>query len=75
MYDLCTHSFIVKIWLEESLPEAGRAIWRGRITHVPSRKTALGHELEQILRFIAPYLEEMGVDVCPPGGAGPREAG
>ncbi|MEJ2557400.1 MAG: hypothetical protein P8186_14425 [Anaerolineae bacterium] len=56
-----THSFIVKIWLEETAEEAGRATWRGHITHVPSGKRRYLQNVDDIVTFIAPYLEGMGV--------------
>jgi hypothetical protein len=61
-----THSFIVKIWLEETAEEAGQAVWRGHITHVPSSKRRYFQDLENVPLFIAPYLQEMGVDFRPP---------
>jgi hypothetical protein len=56
-----THSFIVKVWLEETVEEAGTAIWRGRVTHVPSGERRYITKLDDILAFIAPYLQGMGV--------------
>ena len=56
-----THSFIAKVWLEETVEEAGRAIWRGHVTHVPSGERRYLQNLDDITAFIAPYLEEMGV--------------
>jgi hypothetical protein len=56
-----THSFIVKIWLEETAEEAGRATWRGHITHVPSGERRYLKKLDEITAFIRPYLQEMGV--------------
>ena len=56
-----THSFIVKIWLEATAEEAGRASWRGHITHVPDGERRYVKGLNEIPAFIAPYLEEMGV--------------
>lgn len=61
LYESNTHSFIVKIWLEETTEEAGRATWRGHITHVPSGKRRYIQELHEFTAFIAPYLEGMGV--------------
>ena len=55
-----THSFIVKIWLEETPEENGRAMWRGRITHVISGQRRYLQSLDDIGAFIAPYLEGMG---------------
>ena len=55
------HPFILRIWLEESVEEAGRAVWRGHITHVPSGERRYLKSLNDIPIFIAPYLERMGV--------------
>lgn len=55
-----THSFIVKIWVEETGEEAGRAMWRGHITHVLSGKRRYLQELNSVTDFIAPYIEHMG---------------
>lgn len=56
-----SHSFIVKVWLEESLEEASEATWRGHITHVPSQERRYLHALEDIIDFIGPYLERLGI--------------
>jgi hypothetical protein len=56
-----THSFIVKVWLEETAEEIGQATWRGHITHVPSGERRYLQDLDKIAAFIAPYLERMGV--------------
>lgn len=56
-----TNSFIVKIWLEETAEEAGQVIWRGRVTHVSSGERRYVKGLDDIVAFIVPYLEEMGV--------------
>jgi hypothetical protein len=61
-----TQSFIVKIWLEETVEEAGRATWRGHITHVPSNERRYLQDLDEIEAFITPYLKKMGVRVGPP---------
>ncbi len=55
-----THSFIVKVWLEETVEEAGKATWRGHITHVPSGKRCYLKSMDEIVAFILPYLEELG---------------
>lgn len=56
-----THSFIIKVWLEETAEEAGQATWRGRITHVPSEERRYLQDLDDITAFIAFYLKGMGV--------------
>jgi hypothetical protein len=55
------HSFIVKIWLEETAEEASRATWRGHITHVPSGARLYLSDLDDISAIIMPYLEEVGI--------------
>jgi hypothetical protein len=64
--EVTNHPFVVRIWLEETAEEAGRATWRGHITHVPSGERRYLEDLDDIIAFIAPYLEEMGVqlDMC-----------
>ena len=59
--ELAPQSFIIKIWLEETAEEAGRAAWRGHITHVPSGSRQYIQDLNGISAFVAPYLEAMGV--------------
>jgi len=61
LYESNTHSFIVKIWLEESVEEDGRATWRGHITHVLSGDRRYLKEMDDITTFIRPNLEQMGV--------------
>ncbi|HRX02468.1 MAG: hypothetical protein KDI07_13050 [Anaerolineae bacterium] len=56
-----SHSFIVKIWLEESVEEADEAAWRGHITHVPSQERRYLNTLDDIIDFVGPYLERLGV--------------
>ncbi len=56
-----TQSFVVRIWLEETAAETGRATWRGHITHVPSGKRRYVRSLDDIADFIMLYLEQMGV--------------
>jgi hypothetical protein len=62
-FEATTHPFIVRIWLEETAEEAGRATWRGYVTHVPSGERRYIHDLDEIQTFIAPYMEAMGVHV------------
>jgi hypothetical protein len=60
LYEYNTHPFVVKIWLEESKGDR-RPTWRGHITHVPSGDRRYFRRLDDIVVFIAPHLEEMGV--------------
>ena len=60
--DSNSHSFIVKVWLEETAEEAGRAIWRGHITHVSREENRrYVKDLDELAAFIVHYLEGMGV--------------
>jgi hypothetical protein len=54
-FESVTHSFIVRIWLEEN----DRARWRGHITHVPDGERRYVEQLADIVDFIAPYVEGM----------------
>lgn len=56
-----THSFIVKIWPEETFEETEEARWRGHITHVPSGERRYLKDLSDIGIFILPYLDSMKV--------------
>lgn len=64
-----THSFIVKVWLEEAGGAARPAAWRGHITHVASGVRRYFQELEMMGGFVGAYLETMGVVL---GGGGAR---
>ena len=56
-----THSFVVKVWLEETVEEAGRARWRGHVTHVASGERRYLESVSSVAAFIRPYLERWGV--------------
>lgn len=56
-----THSFVVKIWLEEPAENHHTGKWRGHITHVPSGERRYLKSLGEIIAFIVPYLVSMGV--------------
>jgi hypothetical protein len=60
-----THSFIVKIWLEEPSENHHKGKWRGHITHVPSGERRYLKSLGGIPAFIVPYLIAMGVRLEP----------
>ncbi|MCI0391849.1 MAG: hypothetical protein MOB07_24165 [Acidobacteria bacterium] len=56
-------SFIIRFWVDESSQENAPARWRGQITHVPSGEKRYLQNFEEILNFIAPYLEALGVEM------------
>ena len=55
-FESVTHSFVVRIWLEE---DGDRANWRGHITHVPGGERHYVKRLADIVDFIAPYVDGM----------------
>jgi hypothetical protein len=54
-------SFVLKIWVEETAEEARQVTWRGHITHIPSNARQYVQDLDEIVLFVAPYLERLGV--------------
>jgi hypothetical protein len=60
IYEAGEHRFIIRIYLEETLEEAGFATWRGQICHVGDGRKERVQDLDDIVGFIVPYLEEMG---------------
>ncbi|NIM95913.1 MAG: hypothetical protein GTO18_19615 [Anaerolineales bacterium] len=61
LLEFSTHSFILKIWLEETAEETQSPTWRGHITHVPSGTRQYVSKFNSIIAFIMPYLRAMGV--------------
>jgi hypothetical protein len=57
-FESVTHSFIVRIWLEQD----DEVRWRGHITHVPGEERRYVERLSDITDFIAPYVEGMQHD-------------
>jgi hypothetical protein len=55
--------FILRIWYEPREIAGATAIWRGRIEHIPSGNHRYLDDLDEIKRFIVPYLVPMGIDV------------
>jgi hypothetical protein len=58
------HSFIVKLWLEDEDRNAGRRVWRGYVTHVPSGAHRYLKCLSDIEEFIKEYLDENEIRSC-----------
>lgn len=56
------HSFIIRIWLEETAEETNQTKWRGHITHVPNNLRRHFESLDDIKHFIKPYLQITQVD-------------
>lgn len=64
-FELNSHSFIVKVWVEENVDGGIEHIWRGTVTHVPSGRRGSLKNVDDIARFIMPYLQEMGIQFQP----------
>ena len=56
------HSFVVKLWLEETGDERASVGWHGYITHVPGGERRYLKNPHDVSDFIAGYLKEMGVE-------------
>jgi hypothetical protein len=56
-----THSFVLKVWLEECRQLTGSATWRGYITHVSSGTRRYVKDLDGIVIFITSYLQAIGI--------------
>lgn len=62
-----TQVFIVRIWLERRNIEGAPVEWRGVIERITPGNDRCGDEkryvksLDDVVAFIAPYLQEMGV--------------
>lgn len=57
-YEKNTHTFIVKIWLEELIGKYRLPRWRGHITHVPSGERRYFDNLNGIKKTISLYLPQ-----------------
>jgi hypothetical protein len=57
-----TSAYIIRVWIEYREIEGATVVWRGFIEHVASGRTQYLTDLNEITRFIRPFLEAMGVD-------------
>jgi hypothetical protein len=53
-----SHSFIVKIWLEEEATEADPPFWRGHVTHVASGTRCHVQDAGGLIEFLNRYLNQ-----------------
>lgn len=62
------HTFLLRIWIEETRDERGRVTWRGHITHLPDEQRRPVETFGQINHFIYQHLsEQVGADPALPG--------
>lgn len=59
-------AYIVRVWLEPREVNDAPVQWRGSIEHVASGRTKYLTDLDEIARFIRPFLEAMGVSFRKP---------
>jgi hypothetical protein len=52
------HSFVIRMWLEQSDEKARHETWRGRITHIPGNEQQYFTDIKTIASFIKSYLKE-----------------
>jgi len=52
------HSFVIRLWCEERDDDAPFGIWRGHLTHVPSRQRRYIRDLDEIVTIITEYLRD-----------------
>jgi hypothetical protein len=65
LIEFINHSFVIKIWLEETPEETNNPIWRGHITHVPSGERNYIQDLNGITNFLRHFLEKLGIKLSP----------
>jgi hypothetical protein len=56
-----THSFIIKIWVDDKDEKTGGVIWRGHITHVTSSQREYFDDLSGLIAFLLPYLKALNI--------------
>jgi hypothetical protein len=54
-------SFIIKFWLEKVTDEQKEIVWHCQVTHVPSGVRRYLKTSDDLLKFMTPYLEAMGI--------------
>ena len=57
-----THVFIVRIWVEPREIEGANPEMRGVVEHMESGSKYYFKNLYELLFYLAPHLEEMGVE-------------
>jgi hypothetical protein len=58
--ELNIHSFIVRVWIEETQANPRLVVWRGHITYVKNGNRHYFEDINEIPAFIVPHLKEAG---------------
>lgn len=61
--EIKSHSFVLKIWVNEPPDHEDISTWRGRITHVMEGRYMYVKNLEEIIQFLMPYFKRMGIQI------------
>jgi hypothetical protein len=80
------HTFLVRVWIEQTADEAGALSWRGHVTHLPDGDRRYVQAFDDVATFISERLadDSAGAHEPPPawsrysksnGTAGSDESG
>ncbi len=61
LYKDTATAYIVRIWIESREIADAPVAWRGSIEHLASGRVKYLTDLNELIWFIRPYLESMGV--------------
>ena len=56
------HSFVIRLWQEDNAAATTEIKWRGHITHILGDERRTIENLDEIKRFIEPYISSMNLD-------------
>lgn len=59
LFEQANHCFTIDLWRERPSSAAHAAVWRGRITHIPSNSRRYVQTLDEITAFIVSTLGEI----------------
>lgn len=62
-FETQSHSFVIRLWLEETIEADGQATLRGHVSNVSNGRQGYVQSVEDIVLFMAPYLESMGIQL------------
>lgn len=59
--ELGTHSFIIKVWLDEPKERTTQVEWHGQVTHVATGERCNFQRVSEVLAFLQLYLNELQI--------------
>jgi hypothetical protein len=57
--DKTSHAFVIHVWLEEPARADSPALWRGSVTNVLDKRKIYFQDLNDLLAFLKPYIEQL----------------